>query len=141
MRTITDDQIDQLRLEAVDARDWLRVAVCCVALGHNKYTPVVAEHLQELIALGIDVGKADARAMARALCSSVICPGTKDCTCCGTTYTLEGWQDLPYTGRMPVEMREPGEPAELELRNCPCGTTMSVGIMDDGAIVMEPELA
>jgi hypothetical protein len=54
---------------------------------------------------------------------------------------LQEWQELPLIGRMPVEMREPGEPAELELRNCLCGTTLSVGIMDDGAIVMEPELS
>jgi hypothetical protein len=66
---------------------------------------------------------------------------TKRCTCCGTSYSLQEWHELPLIGRMPVEMREPGEPAELELRNCSCGTTLSVGIMDDGAIVMEPELS
>ena len=56
----------------------------------------------------------------------------KQCTCCGRTYDRHEWTRIALAGRTKVLMRQPGEPKWLELRNCPCGSTIAVGITDDG---------
>jgi hypothetical protein len=44
----------------------------------------------------------------------------KRCTCCDRPYTEHGWKLLPKIG-MHRDWVE-----ELELRNCPCGSTLAV---------------
>jgi hypothetical protein len=48
-------------------------------------------------------------------------PVLKECSCCATLYTCEEWQALALVGPM-----DDGAGGVLELRNCPCGTTMAV---------------
>lgn len=42
---------------------------------------------------------------------------------CGRSFTEETWRALDYCGRM--DLGEEDEPA-LELRNCPCGSTLAI---------------
>ena len=42
---------------------------------------------------------------------------------CGARYTATAWQALPLQGIQPLE----GEPS-LEMRNCPCGSTLAVEV-------------
>ena len=51
----------------------------------------------------------------------------KRCGCCGHEYTPAAWGRLPLVGVQPV----PGWPS-IELRNCPCGTTLAVELSDPG---------
>lgn len=44
----------------------------------------------------------------------------KVCSCCGRIYTREQWHNLPF-----LALWGDGE-AQIEMRNCPCGTTLSV---------------
>ncbi len=46
------------------------------------------------------------------------------CTCCGEEITRAGWLDLRLLG--PQE--SPGDPWELELRACECGTTLALAV-------------
>jgi hypothetical protein len=48
------------------------------------------------------------------------------CTCCGAEYTAADWAGLNDIGVQEV----PG--VALELRNCPCGTTLSYLLADTG---------
>ncbi len=50
-------------------------------------------------------------------------PWQKVCPCCGTSYSFSGWLALADRGR-----QEP----DLELRDCPCGSTLAVAIEPDG---------
>jgi hypothetical protein len=43
----------------------------------------------------------------------------KTCTC-GMGYTKEEWEELPYVGEMADEVEA------LEMRSCPCQTTISI---------------
>lgn len=52
---------------------------------------------------------------------------------CGRTFDESQWIRLDFVDWQVVEMRQPGEPKWLELRNCPCGSTIAVGVMDDGS--------
>lgn len=46
-------------------------------------------------------------------------------TCgCGRTFTVEEWRELPGCGRMP------DEEGDLDLRHCPCGSTIAVLVSD-----------
>lgn len=44
------------------------------------------------------------------------------CTCCERTYTRADWEALSFVGN-----QEGGE-RMLQLRNCPCGTTLSIEV-------------
>lgn len=50
-------------------------------------------------------------------------PPFKTCGC-GREYTAAGWQALPIKGYLLTEDDE-GQ-YELEMRNCPCGSTIAV---------------
>jgi hypothetical protein len=50
----------------------------------------------------------------------------KRCTKCFHLYTFKQWHRLPYVGLM--EDEECGE--VLELRNCPCGTTLAIELVE-----------
>lgn len=52
---------------------------------------------------------------------------------CGKAYNENRWIRLDFVGRQVVEMRQPGEPKWIEWRNCPCGSTIGIGVMDDGS--------
>jgi hypothetical protein len=47
----------------------------------------------------------------------------KQCPNCQTVYTKETWAKLKYVGE-----QEDGEGEVLELRNCPCTSTISIDI-------------
>jgi hypothetical protein len=49
----------------------------------------------------------------------------KRCTCCAATYSAAAWALLPFVGNQEAET-EDGWPAVLELRNCPCGSTLGI---------------
>jgi hypothetical protein len=49
----------------------------------------------------------------------------KRCTCCAATYSAPAWALLPFVGNQEAET-EDGWPAVLELRNCPCGSTLGI---------------
>lgn len=52
-------------------------------------------------------------------------------TCpCGRTFTFDQWRELPGCGRM-----DDGDGGALDLRNCPCGSTIAV----DVAILQEDD--
>lgn len=56
-------------------------------------------------------------------------------TCsCGAEYTLSGFRELRYVGR---QKTEDFDPHYLELRNCPCGSTRSIGLTWDGEVSNE----
>ena len=47
----------------------------------------------------------------------------KRCACCGAVYaTLEDWRSLHYVGSQAVA------DVALELRNCPCGSTLAIEV-------------
>lgn len=48
-------------------------------------------------------------------------PPTKMCRCCGVAYDAETWRALQYVGA-----QDDGDGGFLELRNCPCGSTLSL---------------
>lgn len=46
------------------------------------------------------------------------------CTCaCGCRYDADGWKCLAYVGRM-----DDGFGGQLELRNCPCKSTLAIPV-------------
>lgn len=47
---------------------------------------------------------------------------------CGRVHTREGWGDLDYVGVWHVPADETGPEERLELRNCPCGSTISIEV-------------
>lgn len=46
---------------------------------------------------------------------------------CGACYCEPAWQRLPYVGRIDSE-DDHGNPCVAELRNCTCGSTISVAV-------------
>lgn len=48
--------------------------------------------------------------------------GIKQCPCCGSAFTHAEWKALEFVGIQSFD----GDPEELELRNCPCGSTIAV---------------
>lgn len=52
----------------------------------------------------------------------------KLCACCHRAYTLDQWEDLPEVGTQSDEVDASGQEWALELRNCPCGSTLAVRI-------------
>lgn len=54
----------------------------------------------------------------------------KTCSC-GRSHSLASWRDLPYVGIQRVD----GEP-DLELRNCACGSTLAIELVDETADTM-----
>lgn len=60
------------------------------------------------------------------------CTGCTDCvikTCsCGLAYTEKSWQALHFVGYYDDDVLDPSHPTAttLELRNCKCGSTLSV---------------
>lgn len=48
---------------------------------------------------------------------------------CGRVFTLSDWIKLPYAGDMKDDVEH------IELRNCPCGSTLSLLVVyeDDGS--------
>lgn len=48
-------------------------------------------------------------------------PIVKSCACCGRTFTASSWLSLKYVGQ-----QDDGEGGWLNLRNCPCGSTLAV---------------
>lgn len=52
----------------------------------------------------------------------------KRCTCCGTRITSKAWQSLKLVGHQPQYDANGDESRDvrLELRNCVCGTTLSI---------------
>ncbi|MGH7296902.1 MAG: response regulator [Polyangiaceae bacterium] len=52
---------------------------------------------------------------------------------CGKVYTFETWRELPICGLM----RVPGRRGAIELRNCPCGSSLGVDLGADEADVEE----
>ena len=54
----------------------------------------------------------------------------KRCSCCEVSYTKAQWERLPLVGHQPIPAGEHYEPPfTLELRNCPCGTTLAVNLV------------
>lgn len=45
---------------------------------------------------------------------------------CGRTFTREGWDRLEFVGRQHVPEDEFGPEISIELRNCPCGSTIAI---------------
>lgn len=54
----------------------------------------------------------------------------KRCNVCSTLYTREQWEQLKNLGTM-----DDGRGGDMELRDCPCGNTMSVPVVP---VVVEP---
>jgi len=52
-------------------------------------------------------------------------PAVKHCAC-GRYFDEEGWRRLPLVGKM-----DDGEGGELEIRNCRCGSSISVPVARD----------
>jgi hypothetical protein len=52
----------------------------------------------------------------------------KVCGNCSTRYDLEAWSRLPLCGYQPHTDTTAGE--LLELRSCPCGSTMAMDVGD-----------
>jgi hypothetical protein len=46
----------------------------------------------------------------------------KTCNCCGRTHSWLGWRLLPKLGTVQIEAHDP----ILEMRNCPCGSTLGL---------------
>jgi len=62
----------------------------------------------------------------------------KVCSKCKKPHSLKSWAGLKCIGVMPVEAgADPvTEPAyQLEMRNCSCGTTLAIEVMNDGVVV------
>jgi hypothetical protein len=60
---------------------------------------------------------------------------SKDCGC-GRTFDEATWAELPVVGTMdgfPAEGDEPAIPP-IELRNCPCGSTIAVELEESTAV-------
>ena len=55
-------------------------------------------------------------------------PVVKHCAC-GRYFDNEGWQRLPLVGRM-----DDAEGGELELRNCPCKSTLSIPVAKESEV-------
>jgi hypothetical protein len=53
----------------------------------------------------------------------------KVCRCCGSAHSESQWDDLPVVGRLD-DRDDSLDGALLELRNCTCGTTLSVCLAD-----------
>jgi hypothetical protein len=47
------------------------------------------------------------------------------CNCCGRAYDAEGWVTLFYVGEQSDGLGE-----VLELRNCPCGSTLAIDVSE-----------
>lgn len=45
---------------------------------------------------------------------------------CGKRYTADGWAQLKYVGVMPIPAGADGPAYKLEMRDCPCRSTISV---------------
>lgn len=50
------------------------------------------------------------------------------CTKCSRQHGPRQWQELPLIGTQPVEADEEGPAYTLEMRNCPCGSTLAVDL-------------
>lgn len=50
---------------------------------------------------------------------------TLKCGKCGRVYPPELWHALPYIGTMRVPGTSEYPPTSLEMKNCPCGSTLS----------------
>jgi len=57
------------------------------------------------------------------------------CTKCGVAHTAESWRRLERVG--PNDCGIPD--FELELRNCSCGTTLGLGVLDGCELLTEAE--
>jgi hypothetical protein len=63
--------------------------------------------------------------------ASVLPDWRKTCPCCGASYTWEGWCALPKVGQAWGATDERGRVLNFcESRNCPCGSTQSVDLLD-----------
>lgn len=56
---------------------------------------------------------------------------------CGRVFDEHQWIRLGFVGWQIVEMRQSGEPKWIEWRDCPCGSTIGIGVMDDGSYTDE----
>lgn len=54
----------------------------------------------------------------------------KTCRACRRTWTPESWRALKYVGIQRIDLE--GEP-DLELRNCTCGSTLAIELVDTAA--------
>lgn len=54
----------------------------------------------------------------------------KTCTRCGAVYDLAAWRELPLRGHMDDRDQHPEDGERLELRDCPCGTTLSIRLCE-----------
>lgn len=50
------------------------------------------------------------------------------CTKCGRQHDPRQWQELKFVGNQPVEADEEGPAYVLEMRNCPCGSTLAIDL-------------
>lgn len=55
----------------------------------------------------------------------------KQCGTCGIEYDAYSWERLPVVGVMHVDRDEEGPAEAIELRNCPCGSTLGVSTTED----------
>ena len=49
---------------------------------------------------------------------------------CGKTYTYAQWHALPICGEQLYNFDDGGDDVHLECRNCSCGSTMSVDLVE-----------
>lgn len=62
--------------------------------------------------------------------ASVFSTWRKVCGCCGRAHRFEQWLRLPEVGRQPDVDPDTFEVfGVLELRNCPCGSTLAVDLL------------
>ena len=60
--------------------------------------------------------------------SAISRPTVKVCRCCWREYSRPAWEDLLEVGTQPDEVDALGQEWALELRNCPCGSTLAMRI-------------
>jgi hypothetical protein len=50
-------------------------------------------------------------------------------TCgCGRSYGRKSWRALPFVGRQHTPKDDYGPAETIEMRNCPCGSTLAVEV-------------
>ena len=72
------------------------------------------------------VSAAQDLAIDRLLAQHARAPWRKTCACCGAAHDLAAWLSLRLRGHQ-IDAVE-----DLELRDCPCGSTLAVVVLADG---------
>lgn len=63
---------------------------------------------------------------------------TKKCTKCGVNYDLPAWKTLELVGHQHCPADEFGPEETVEMRNCPCGTTLGVLLETSEMYAVQP---